>query len=79
MEKKEPIKIGNVYQVKVSGRWSPVKIERILSLGHYYGENLETKRMVTIKNPKNIGAQVRDCTCGHCEARNSFEAKSKNV
>ena len=68
--KKKDVEIGKVYQVKVSGKLSPVKIIMPSIYGGWVGENLRTKKRVRIKTAARLRKPMQ-----YVYSCNSFEVK----
>lgn len=58
--RKDEVRIGAVYEVKVSGRLALVRIVRVHQAGGWRGENLNTKREVRIRTGARLRRPVED-------------------
>jgi len=56
--RKEDVRIGHVYAVKVSGKIVPVRITRKSDMGGWVGISLETGRDVRIKTAGKLRSEV---------------------
>ena len=52
--KKDQVKIGEVYSVKVSGSMAPVRVDRENPRGGWDGTNMKTKKAVRIKSAQRL-------------------------
>ena len=52
--KKNQVKIGEVYSVKVSGSMAPVRVDRENPRGGWDGTNMKTKKSVRIKSAQRL-------------------------
>ncbi|MCC7146093.1 MAG: winged helix-turn-helix domain-containing protein [Phycisphaeraceae bacterium] len=56
--KKDEVTIGSVYQVMVTDKLAPVRIDRVHEQGGWIGTNMATKRVVHIKTANRLRACV---------------------
>jgi hypothetical protein len=56
--KKKDVRIGGVYQVKVSGQLQQVKIQQESPYGGWDGINLRTKRSVRIRSAARLRREL---------------------
>lgn len=52
--KKDEVKVGGVYQVKVSGHLSPVRLDKVSQYGGWDGTNLHTNKSVRIRSAQKL-------------------------
>lgn len=56
--KREDVKIGGTYLMKVSGLLTHVRIEHATSFGGWEGRNIRTGRKVFIRSPRRLRQEV---------------------